>query len=575
MAKVTIDGIVVEVENGTTVLKAAEKAGVKIPRLCYHPDQDVKGNCRICVVEIEGQRLLQPACAYPVSDGMVVHTNTARARKARYNILELILAHHPADCLHCIRNHNCELQQIVEDMSFTREIRYPYHERGTGLDYSSPSITRDPAKCIVCDRCSWACTHFQSCNVLTKTNRGFETYLTTEYDRPMAETACTTCGQCIQACPVAALTIHDDTTDAWKAINDKNLTVVAQVAPAVRVNIAEALGEDPGTISTGRLVTAMKMMGIDYVFDTDFTADLTIMEEGTEFLHRLTNGGCLPLITSCSPGWVKFCETWYPDQLAHLSTAKSPQGMFGAVIKEYFAKKIGKRPQEVFSLSVMPCTAKKYEAKRPELGRDGYQDVDCVVTVQELAQMIRSANIDFSKLPDTMFDAPFGLGSGAGVIFGASGGVMEAALRTVHEIVTGKVLEDIDFKQVRGLRDTREATITIGDLDVKVCITSGLANARMIMDLVRAGKADYQFIEIMACPGGCIGGGGNPYRDRTKVEKRNAATYIIDAEQCPIRQSHKNPAIQEFYKDLGVKPGEEIAHKLFHTNYADRGNLPK
>ncbi|HPR40525.1 MAG TPA: [Fe-Fe] hydrogenase large subunit C-terminal domain-containing protein, partial [Oscillospiraceae bacterium] len=298
-------------------------------------------------------------------------------------------------------------------------------------------------------------------------------------------------------------------------------------------------------------------------------------EEGTEFLHRLTNGGCLPLITSCSPGWVKFCETWYPDQLPHLSTAKSPQGMFGAVIKEYFAKKIGKRPQEVFSLSVMPCTAKKYEAKRPELGRNGYQDVDCVVTVQELAEMIRSANIDFSKLPDTPFDAPFGLGSGAGVIFGASGGVMEAALRTVYEIVTGNVLEDIDFKQVRGLRDTREATITIGDLDVKVCITSGLANARTIMDLVRAGKADYQFIEIMACPGGCIGGGGNPYRDWTKVEKRNAATYIIDAQQCPIRQSHKNPAIQEFYKDLGVKPGEEIAHKLFHTNYADRGNLPK
>ncbi|HNW05123.1 MAG TPA: NADH-dependent [FeFe] hydrogenase, group A6 [Oscillospiraceae bacterium] len=575
MAKVTIDGITVEVDNGTTIFHAADQAGIRIPHLCYHPDQSIKGNCRICVVEVEGQRLLQPACAYPVSDGMVVHTNTERVRKARYNILELILAHHPDDCLHCIRNHNCELQQVAADMCFTRDIRFPYHERGKGMDFSSVSITRDPAKCIVCDRCAWACTNFQSCNVLTKVGRGFETYVTTEYDRPMDETACTTCGQCIQACPVAALTIHDDKQDAWDAIANKNLTVVAQVAPAVRVNIAEALGEAPGTISTGRLVTAMKMMGIDYVFDTDFSADLTIMEEGTEFLHRLTDGGCLPLITSCSPGWVKFCETWYPDQLAHLSTAKSPQGMFGALIKAYYSKKLGKQPQEVFSLSVMPCTAKKFEAKRPELGRDGYQDVDCVITVQELAEMIRSANIDFEKLPDTQFDAPFGLGSGAGVIFGASGGVMEAALRTVYEILTGKTLEVIDFKQVRGFRDTREAVITIGDLDVKVCITSGLANARKIMDLVRAGKADYHFIEIMACPGGCIGGGGNPYRDWVKVEKRNAATYIIDAQQCPIRQSHKNPAIQEFYKDIGVGPGEGIAHKLFHTSYTDRGNLPK
>lgn len=575
MINVNIDGINVEVEAGTTILKAAQKAGIKIPTLCYHPDQDVKANCRICVVEVEGQRLLVPSCAYPCADGMVVHTNSARVRKARANILELILAHHPQDCLHCARNQNCELQAIVADMNYTRDMRYPLTVRPIDKDFSSPSVVRDPAKCINCGRCAWACTNFQSVNALTKMNRSFDSVYTTEYDNPMGETACVNCGQCVQACPVGALTIRDDTKIAWDAISNPELTVVAQVAPAVRVNIAEALGEEPGTISTGRLVTAMKMLGIDVVFDTDFTADLTIMEEGTEFINRLTNGGTLPMVTSCSPGWVKFCETWYPDQLSHLSTAKSPQGMFGAAIKTYYADKLGKKPGEVFSLSIMPCTAKKYEAKRPELGRDGYQDIDCVLTVQELAKMIREANIDFSKLPDTEFDAPFGLGSGAGVIFGATGGVMEAALRTVYELVTGSELKDIDFVAVRGLKDTREATIRVGDIDVKVCVTSGLANARKIMDKVRAGTADYHFIEVMACPGGCVGGGGNPYRDWHKVEKRNEATYIVDAKHCPVRQSHKNPAITQFYKELGVAPGEGIAHKLFHTKYTDRSNLPR
>ncbi|MBQ2899533.1 MAG: iron hydrogenase small subunit, partial [Oscillospiraceae bacterium] len=477
--------------------------------------------------------------------------------------------------LHCHRSGTCELQQIAADLNFTRKPRYIQSPRSEFRDFSSPSVVRDPSKCIACGRCAWVCTNFQSVNALTKENRGFETVYTTEFNRPLAETACVNCGQCIQACPTGALTIKDDTAKAWKAIFDPNLTVVAQVAPAVRVNIAEALGEPVGTISTGRLITALRMLGVDAVFDTDFTADLTIMEEGTELINRIQNGGTLPLITSCSPAWVKFCETWYPDQLDHLSTAKSPQGMFGAIIKTYYAEKLGKKPQEIYSLSIMPCTAKKYEATRPELGRDGYQDIDCVITVQELARMIREANIDFGRLPEGEFDLPFGLGSGAGIIFGATGGVTEAALRTVYEILTGHELKNINFTAVRGFKDTREATVNIGKLPVKVCITSGLANARKIMEMVKAGTADYHFIEIMACPGGCVGGGGNAYRNWKKVEERNKATYLVDAKQCPVRQSHKNPAISEFYKELGVAPGEGIAHELFHTKYTDRSSLPK
>lgn len=575
MIKVTIDGVVTEVESGTTILKAAQQIGIRIPTLCYHPDQEVKANCRICVVEVEGQRLLVPSCAFPCTDGMVVHTNTPRVRRARTNILELILARHTQDCLHCHRSGTCELQQIAADLNFTRKPRYIQSPRSEFRDFSSPSVVRDPSKCIACGRCAWVCTNFQSVNALTKENRGFETVYTTEFNRPLSETACVNCGQCVQACPTGALTIKDDTGKAWKAIFDPNLTVVAQVAPAVRVNIAEALGEPVGTISTGRLITALRMLGVDAVFDTDFTADLTIMEEGTELINRLQNGGALPLITSCSPAWVKFCETWYPDQMAHLSTAKSPQGMFGAIIKTYYAEKLGKKPQEIYSLSIMPCTAKKYEATRPELGRNGCQDIDCVITVQELARMIREANIDFARLPEGEFDLPFGLGSGAGVIFGATGGVTEAALRTVYEILTGHELKNINFTAVRGFKDTREATVNVGKIPVKVCITSGLANARKIMDMVRAGTADYHFIEIMACPGGCVGGGGNAYRNWKKVEERNKATYLVDAKQCPIRQSHKNPAITEFYKELGISPGEGIAHELFHTKYTDRSDLPK
>lgn len=574
MAKVTIDGQIVDVKDGATILDAAKELNIKIPTLCYHPDQAVKANCRICVVEVEGQRLLVPACSYPVSDGMVVKTNTARVRKARMNILELIFSHHSKDCLQCDRNGNCELQTIAQDLHFNCELRYPQEVRGNGKDLSSPSITRDPSKCIACNRCVYACNEVQTVYALCRENRSFNTVIGPAFGKGLGETMCVNCGQCVQACPVGALTVHDDRNVVWDMIDDDRKTVVAQVAPAVRITIAEALGEDPGVVSTGRLVTAMRRLGFDAVFDTDFTADLTIMEEGTELLTRLNTGGTLPMITSCSPGWIKFCETYYPDLLANLSTCKSPQGMFGALIKEYYAPKIGKAPQDVCSVSIMPCTAKKFEAKRPELGRNGYQDIDVVLTVQELARMIEQAGIDFKSLPETEFDAPFGLGSGAGEIFGATGGVMEAALRTVYEIVTGNELQNIDFTDVRGFEGIKEATVQVGDIGVKVAVAHGLGNARKLMDAIREGKADYHFIEIMACPGGCIGGGGNPIKNWAKMAQRFDAVYKTDA-SLPIRKSHKNPAISMIYSEYLGEPGAHLSHELLHTHYEDRSYLLK
>lgn len=574
MAKLTIDGQSVEVKDGSTILDAAKALNIKIPTLCYHPDQAVKANCRICVVEVEGQRLLVPSCAYPVSDGMVVKTNTARVRKARMNILELIFSHHSKNCLECDRNGNCELQTIAADMHFNRDLRYPLELRGNGKDMSSPSITRDPSKCIVCNRCVVACNEVQTVFALNKENRGFPSVVTPVFGRSLADTVCISCGQCVQACPVGALVVHDDREPVWQIIEGNEKEVVAQVAPAVRITIAEALGEDPGIVSTGRLVTAMKRIGFDKVFDTNVTADLTIMEEGTEFITRLTTGGTLPMITSCSPGWINFCETYYPELLSNLSSCKSPQGMFGALIKTYYAQKAGKDPKDIFSVSVMPCTAKKFEAKRPELATNGNPDIDAVLTVQELARMIEQCGITFKDLPETDFDDPFGLGSGAGVIFGATGGVMEAALRSVYEIITKQTLDDINFKAVRGFEGVKEATIPIGDLTVKVAVAHGTGNARKLMDAVRDGKADYQFIEIMACPGGCIGGGGNPIKNWAKMQLRFDAVYQADI-NLPVRQSHKNPVIKELYQDFLGEPSSHLAHELLHTTYRDRSYLLK
>ncbi len=574
MVKLTIDGQSVEVKDGSTILDAAKALHIKIPTLCYHPDQAVKANCRICVVEVERQRLLVPACSYPVSEGMVVKTTTARVRKARMNILELIFSHHSKNCLECDRNGNCELQSVAEDMHFIRDLRYPLELRGHGKDMSSPSITRDPSKCIVCDRCLVACNEVQTVFALNKENRGFPTVVTPVFGRSLADTVCISCGQCVQACPVGALVVHDDREPVWQMIESHEKEVVAQVAPAVRITIAEALGEDPGIVSTGRLVTAMKRIGFDKVFDTNVTADLTIMEEGTEFITRLTSGGALPMITSCSPGWINFCETYYPELLPNLSSCKSPQGMFGALIKTYYAQKMGKDPKDIFSVSIMPCTAKKFEAKRPELATNGNPDIDAVLTVQELARMIEQCGITFKDLPETDFDDPFGLGSGAGVIFGSTGGVMEAALRSVYEIITKQSLVDINFKAVRGFTGVKEATIPIGDLNVKVAVAHSTGNARKLMDAVRDGKAEYHFIEIMACPGGCIGGGGNPIKNWAKMQLRFDAVYQADV-NLPVRQSHKNPVIKELYQDFLGEPNSHVAHDLLHTTYKDRSDLLK
>jgi NADH-quinone oxidoreductase subunit G/NADP-reducing hydrogenase subunit HndD len=572
MISLTIDGLPSKVEEGSTLLDAARKLDIHIPTLCFHPDQNVKANCRICLVELEGSKLLVPACSYPAENGMSVRTHSPKVRRARRNILELILARHAQDCLHCDRSGTCELQAVSEEMHFVKIPRYPYVARSDEQDYSSPSIKRDSAKCIDCGRCEYVCSEVQTVHALSKVGRGFEVQFRPAYGRPLSESICVGCGQCVQACPTGALTIHDETQVVWHTFAEPKKTVIAQVAPAVRITLAEALGEPPGSISTGRLVTAMKRVGFHKVFDTDFTADLTIMEEGTELIGRINNGGVLPMITSCCPAWIKFCETFYPEFIPNLSTCKSPQQMFGALIKNYYAEKTGLQPEDILSVSVMPCTAKKYEESRPEMGRNGIRDIDAVITAQELARMIRSAGIRFETLPDTPFDDPFGLGTGAGEIFGSTGGVMEAALRTVYEVMTGKPLPSLDIQAVRGLDGVKEAAVDLGGVQVRVAVANGLGNARKLMNLLKEGKADYHFIEIMACPGGCIGGGGNPFKENAIMKPRLDAVYRLD-KALPIRKSHENPAVKELYKEYLGEPNGHRSHTLLHTTYTNRSGL--
>lgn len=571
LINLTIDGEKIEVPEGTTILQAASLLNVHIPTLCYHEDQAVKAVCRICVVEVEGQRLLPAACSTPVSEGMVVKTASPKVIAARKNIMELILARHPQDCLNCSKNGSCELQKIARDLNMTRPNRYEQDIRLARFDDSSPSIVRDMRKCILCNRCVEVCSGKQGVMVMAKENRGFDTVIVPPYGKKLVDTSCVNCGQCVQVCPVGAISINDDTEKVYSQI-EAGKTMVVQIAPSVRITLAESLGYAPGTVTTGKIVHALHKIGFKWVFDSDFSADLTIMEEGTEFLNRLNNGGTLPLITSCCPAWVKYCETYAYDELEHLSSAKSPQQMFGAVIKTYFAKKENIDPADICSVSVMPCTAKKFECKRPEFNDSGYQDVDISITVVELAKMIRTAGIDFDDLDDHPFDSPFGLGSGAGQIFGSTGGVMEAALRTVSEVVTGKPLQKLEFEAVRGLDSVREAELTLNGQTLKVAIVHGLSNVKPLLEQIQEGTSPYHFIEVMACEGGCIGGGGNEPKTMKKVRERQRAIYEED-KKLPLRKSHENPYVKALYEDYLKEPLSAEAHRLLHTKYYSRRDL--
>jgi len=574
MVNITIDGKKLQVPKDYTVLQAAREAGVEIPTLCYLKGINEIGACRMCVVEVKGARSLQAACVYPVSEGMEVITNSERVRRARKVNLELILSNHDRSCLTCVRSGNCELQKLAEDLN-VKQIRYEGENIRRPLDDFSPSIVRDPNKCILCKRCISVCRNVQEVGVINANYRGFRTVVSTAFDRSLNDVACTMCGQCIQACPVGALREKDSTDVVWKALADKNKYVVVQTAPAVRVALGEEFGLPIGTRVTGKMVTALKMLGFNKVFDTVTGADLTIMEEGTELINRIKNGGKLPLITSCSPGWIKFCEHYFPEFLDNLSTCKSPHEMFGAILKTYYAQKMGIDPANIFVVSIMPCTAKKFEAQREELAASGYPDVDAVLTTRELARMIKEAGIDFVNLPDSHFDDPLGDITGAGVIFGTTGGVMEAALRTVYETLTGKPLENVEITQVRGLEGIREAEIDVGTMKIKAAVAHGLANAKKLLEMVINGEKEYHFIEIMACPGGCIMGGGQPIipakvKEKVDVAKLRASALYDEDRSLPIRKSHENPTIKRLYEEFLGHPNSEKAHHILHTHYKRR-----
>lgn len=576
MVNLKINDKDITVPEGYTVLQAAKEANIHIPTLCYLKDLNQIGACRMCVVEIKGAKALQAACVYPVAEGIEVYTNSAKVRKARRATLELILSNHDKKCLTCKRNRNCELQALAEEFGIDK-VRFGTEEENTkyALDESSPSYVRDNNKCILCRRCIAACDN-QGISVIQAKERGFATNVGGAFDLPVKDIPCIYCGQCIVACPTGALTEKDDTAKVWAAINDPDKHVVFQTAPAVRAAIGEEFGFEVGTATTGKMVSAIRALGADKVFDTDTGADLTIMEEGTEFIERFTSGKDLPLITSCSPGWVKYCETYYPEFTKNLSSAKSPMEMFGAILKTYYCKKNKIDPDKLFVVAVMPCTSKKFEASREEMNDGGHgQDIDVSLTTRELARMIKSAGIDYANLEETHFDQPFGDATGAAVIFGATGGVMEAALRTVSEILTKKPLKELDFKAVRGTDGVKTATLTIAGKKVSVAVAHGIKNAKIVLDDVKSGKAHYDFIEIMACPGGCVCGGGQPIHNSQylmdhDLKKLRAKALYAEDKKAPLRKSHENPAIQELYKEFLGEPCGKKSHKLLHTKYTKR-----
>ncbi len=571
-----ITGMAFTAPAGSTILEAAKLAHIDIPPLCFLKEINEIGACRICVVEVKGARSLVASCVYPISEGMEVFTNTPKVLDSRKKTLQLILSTHERKCLSCVRSGNCELQKLCKDFGIDDETYYEGEKIAYDLDTSAAHMVRDNNKCILCRRCAAACENVQGVGVIGANERGFKTNLSCAFEMDLADTACVSCGQCIAVCPTGALYEKDFTDDVLAAIADPAKHVIVQTAPAVRAALGEEFGYPMGTDVEGKMVAALRRIGFDRVFDTDFAADLTIMEEATEFLHRVQNGGTLPLITSCSPGWIKYCEHYHPDMLDNLSSCKSPQQMFGAVAKTYYAEKMGLDPKDIVMVSVMPCTAKKFEIGRDDQNAAGVPDVDISITTRELARLINRVGLNFTELPDESFDEPLGLSTGAAVIFGATGGVMEAALRTAVWKLTGETADSpIEFTEVRGVAGVKEATYNVAGMEVKVAVASGLVNANKVLEDVKSGKADYHFIEIMACPGGCVNGGGQPQvpasiRNFTDIRAERAkALYSNDAKKA-VRKSHENVGVQKLYEEYLGEPGSHKAHEILHTTYVKR-----
>ncbi len=573
---IKINGRDFTVPAGSTILEAARIAGIEIPTLCFLKEINEIGACRICVVKVKGARSLVAACVFPVNEGMEIFTNTPDVIEARRTTLKLILSNHKKECLSCVRSGSCELQKLCHDYGIDTETAFAGAKNTYAIDASASHMYRDNEKCILCRRCVAVCEKNQGVGVIGANARGFDTHIGCAFEMPLGDVSCISCGQCITVCPTGAIAERDDTQKVLDAINDPSKHVIVQTAPAVRVGLGEEFGYEMGTVVTGKLVAALRALGFDKVFDTNFSADLTIMEEATEFLGRYTKKENLPLITSCSPGWIKFCETYYPEFIPNLSSCKSPQGMFGAVAKTYYAEKMGIDPKDIYVVSVMPCTAKKFEAERLDhTAVEGLADIDAVITVRELARMIKKAGILFNQLADEEYDAPFGLGSGAGTIFGATGGVMEAALRTAYETLTGEELANLEFNEVRGVEGIKEATYTIAGNEIRVAVTSGTANAKKLLEMIKSGEKSYDFIEVMACPGGCVNGGGQPIQpasvhNNEDIRAKRAAGLYNDDKNLPVRKSHLNPDVKAIYAEYFGEPNSHKAHEILHTGYIAR-----
>ncbi len=583
--KITINNQPLQVEEGKTIMEACHDAGINVPSLCYLKDVSHNASCGVCVVEVRGAKSLLRSCITQVTDGMEISTNNQRVMEARRINVELLLANHPTDCLICDRNQNCELQQLTFDLGVHKNRFVRTRKEHYAKDESSLSLVRDAEKCILCGRCVAVCSEMQGVNAIDFSGRGLKSKISTFLDLGLGVVACTNCGQCALVCPTGAITEKSAITEVWKVLHDSEKVILVQTAPAVRVGIGEAMGMADGSLVTGKMVAGLRRLGFSKVFDTNFTADLTIIEEGNELINRIKTGGTLPMITSCSPGWIKFIEHFYPKSLAHLSSCKSPQQMFGAIAKTYYAEKTGIDPRNIVVVSVMPCTAKKYEAKRPEMDgafeywkekmnlddKERFFDVDYVLTTRELARMFKENGIDFSRLPEENFDSPLGESTGAAVIFGATGGVMEAALRTAYEVFTGKTLTNINFEGVRGFTGIKEAEVDLDGTKIKVAVAHTLKNARILLEQIENGTSPYTFIEVMTCPGGCLGGGGQPIPTTAEIRKKRAESIYYEDVHKVIRKSHENPEIVSIYNDFLKKPLGEKSHHLLHTHYLKRG----